>query len=492
MKNKKVQLLYFAAYFTFIFILLYLSGCFSPTETPKGNLTGIVNLEGLSDHSGIIIALYDLAYLDTTIVRINNQYPQIGVHINQHTEFDHRLQSPIKTTETLADGSFAVKRIPTGIYNLVAIKDGWGFRHMYEIEVIEGESDLSDIIPLYEEIHISGDIFDNIVVATDHHLIIGDETDFIPGSSLTICPGAVIRINPGVDITIHGSLIAQGEDNNMFWVTSNDGFGDELAKFDSLQYYQSMRLSDIASVENDLIKWGKWDWGNTCLLNTVNNLHMHNSIFRNGGCGLEMNDMETVVFENCLTYEFLSTANGSITLEFVDEVHFLKNISIRNSIGVEFKDNTIIEVENNYLSYNKYGANIWGGASFINNNDFISNTVYDVTYSGDQSEPSDLILNYNEFRSNNNVLFCQNYMYPYYGELHVNNNNFYFFDGHGYFIKVSSEILSTPIDARFNYFGLMDEWLIDNLIYDENENGNVVDVLITPFWEYVVLNSGIY
>ena len=74
--------------------------CSSPTSTPKGNLTGVVHLEGQSNQSGIIVAIFELSYLDTIIVRINNEYPHIGVHINQHTEFDHRFQSPVKFTET--------------------------------------------------------------------------------------------------------------------------------------------------------------------------------------------------------------------------------------------------------------------------------------------------------------------------------------------------------------------------------------------------------
>lgn len=47
-------------------------------------------------------------------------------------------------------------------------------------------------------------------------------------------PGAVVRINPGKDLTIHGNLKAQGEENNMFWITSNAGFeNDELLMFNS-------------------------------------------------------------------------------------------------------------------------------------------------------------------------------------------------------------------------------------------------------------------
>ena len=129
--------------FILFFLIFILSSCSSPTESSKGSLTGTVSLEGQSDFSGITVSLYDLAYLDTTIVRINNQYPQIGVKITQHTEFDHRLQSSIKSTETLADGSFELTKIPTGIYNIVAMKTGFGFKYLYEIEIEKGENTLT-------------------------------------------------------------------------------------------------------------------------------------------------------------------------------------------------------------------------------------------------------------------------------------------------------------------------------------------------------------
>ena len=342
----------------FVSCFIVLTSCDTSTEVSKGDLTGNVQLEGETDHSGIVIALYELAYLDTTIVRINNQYPQIGVHINQHTEFDHRLQLPIKSTETLADGSFEITKIATGTYNLVAIKDGFGFKYLYEIEINEGENTLTpnpsprgrgevplekgeskgvysnrlseltfsvistameksnsqlpfpishrtSDLTLYPELHISGNIQENITVLPDHHLIIDDNTDIVPGTSLTIHSGAVIRINPGVDLTIHGNLLAQGEENNMFWITSNDGFESSLLLTtyfprEELLLYNSMELSSIASVSDDLIEWGKWDYANTSLLNQVNNLHIQSGIFRNAEIGYKCEGTDFAIFENLL------------------------------------------------------------------------------------------------------------------------------------------------------------------------------------------------
>ena len=139
MKNKKY---YIQNLITLILFVCFLS-CSSPTETPKGDLTGIVNLEGMEDHSGIIVAVYDLATLDPDIVSINQEYPHIGVIINQHTEFDHRLQEPVKYTETDAEGYFEIKKIPTGTYNVVALKDNFGFKYIYEFEIEKGDNALT-------------------------------------------------------------------------------------------------------------------------------------------------------------------------------------------------------------------------------------------------------------------------------------------------------------------------------------------------------------
>ena len=205
--------------FSLIFILV---SCSSPTETPIGSLSGTVHLEHETDHSEITVALYDLAILDPTIVSINQGYPQIGVHISQHTEFDHRLQSPVKFTQTEADGSFMLEEIPTDIYNIVTIKDGLGFRYLYEVVINEGDNDLPSQPEIFGETIIS-EYFDeqNNYFLTDNHCIIEDDTELLPNQYLEIQPGSMIRINPGVDLTIHGALKSQGEENNMFWVTNN-------------------------------------------------------------------------------------------------------------------------------------------------------------------------------------------------------------------------------------------------------------------------------
>jgi len=84
-----------------------------------------VLLEGQTDHSGITVALYKLAELDTTILRYNREYHNVGFFtrqflggpISQASEFacppgvwrDHRLGEVVTENKTSAVGSFKIE-----------------------------------------------------------------------------------------------------------------------------------------------------------------------------------------------------------------------------------------------------------------------------------------------------------------------------------------------------------------------------------------------
>ena len=120
---------------TFFFLFLLAVSCSkSPTDSRTGSLTGTVLLEGQTNHSGITVALYKLAELDTTILRYNREYPNVGFPISQATEFacppgfwrDHRLSEVVAEAKTKQNGSFKIDGVEEGTYNLVAEKAGFG------------------------------------------------------------------------------------------------------------------------------------------------------------------------------------------------------------------------------------------------------------------------------------------------------------------------------------------------------------------------------
>ncbi len=570
-------------------LILTIFSCNTSTEVPKGSLTGTVSLEGQSDFSGITVAIYDLAELDPEIVGINSQYPNIGIKITQHTEFDHRLQSPIKSPETDIDGSFELTKIPTGKYNLVAMKSDFGFKYLYEIEIEEGDNELtpnsppdplskltpnpslkkegkpnndgvilhagaypalagedwtslarsslkegsqrsksshpfylpdhrnlgeggsslsfssrrirqlsektdslegsrtSDII-LFPETVISGNISNSITVLPDHHLIIDDDTVFVPNtSSLTIHPGAVIRINPGIDLTIHGTFTAQGEENNMFWITSNDGFdaltppvilsGVEGSQHnspvrrsfsvggtpntqnrDEVALYNSMELTEICNIENDLIMWGKFDYANTCLLNQVNNLHMQNGIFRDADTGIKVSDVAIIDIHNINGYNCSGQSGASIYTLLSNNGNVSENIITNNYCGIFIKNNSNKIINNNYILKNIYGVRLWQ-----------TDVIFEFNHSEKNEQDLDIAglgspdISKNNFLSNTGILFYCIMAYPYATPI-INQNNFFNSD---YFIYIQHHHEADSVNAEYNYFdGLDCEEEIELKIYD--------------------------
>ena len=636
MKRNTFYILHFTFY---ILLILTISNCSDTTEVSKGSLSGTVNLEGETDHSNIIIAIYELAELDETIVGINQQYPHIGVIINQHTEFDHRLQEPVKYTETDAEGYFEIKKIPTGTYNIVALKDNFGFKYIYEVEIAEGENELSELtrthpsirsatadksfkiegkkeltpdpslqtnrgeyreipifkgelkgvksnrlsesrklseltpqpplfnsiegeiksnrlsekllqgqtktvsgvapyserrrknligkenqttvplrnvsgsrrkslsrsesdITLYEEVHISGNISGSVTVETNHHLIIDDDTVFVPNtSSLTIQSGAIIRINPGIDLTIHGTLTAQGEENNMFWVTTNAGFALNDSSFnfqfsifnfqfdrsEELLLYNSMELSSFASISDDLIEWGKFDWGTLSLSSSVSNADFSDCIFRNSESGLIIDAGSVINTENILAYNCSNSSYGGIVCFNTETLTIEKGIYLKNYNGIYFKfcDNTLIK--NNYISNNYRG--IWSLTVFgdIEHNELTENTESDVKLAGNTIQGEINIL-YNNIKSNKGIWQYEQGSFSSFYTMVINFNNFHCED---LFILYDSSGISNDIDATNNYFdSLNTEDEIRTKIIDTLEEYSII-VLIDNWTQYLIPNAGI-
>lgn len=540
MKAIKFSILHFAFYIIITPIFLFILSCSSPTNNPKGSLSGVVFLEGQNDHSGIVIGVYQLAELDPDIVYANETWPHIGVIINQHTEFDHRLQAPIAVTQTEADGSFELTKIPIGTYNLIAIKDGWGFKYLLEVEILEGENNLADKCKME---NVKFKIDDSVILSastkekciegqtqnpepntsfnlfplslnpletrnsditlfaeevlssffpdqsnhflTDHHYIIDEDTELLPNQYLEIQPGAVVRINPGVDLTIHGTLKAQGQENNMFWVTSNDGFTQQqvtsIQQLDEVELYNSMELSDLATVVDDLITWGKWSWGNESFYSTVSNSVYHNLCFRNNFSGLKLTYAENISICNVLSYNCCNATAAGVVASNIENLTFSENILIKNHNGLYSKFSPTSLIKNNYILKNYRG--IWGLTlkGSIEHNELVNNSECDIKLAGNTTQGL-IEINYNNIRSNTGVWQYEQGSFSGFYVLQINYNNFFSQDC---FIKFDSSGFyhGIDIDATNNYYDTASSF---DMIYSKIIDTNIlhpveVEVIIQPF-----------
>jgi hypothetical protein len=217
-----------------LMLLIFMQSCSTSSKTATlsgsvilNNDTGNSALDP-ADYSGVTVALYHPAELDEDIRAVNLSHPNLGVIITQQTEFDHRLQSPYKTAVTAGDGSFALKGIKPGTYNLVVMKQGWGVRYLYNVSITEGDNSLAgkgiDVsrngVELYPALELSGLNAEVYEFKSQHSYLVTDDVTYASG--LTFSPGTYVWIAPDKKITVYGSAATPPEDSEWVRVTSSD------------------------------------------------------------------------------------------------------------------------------------------------------------------------------------------------------------------------------------------------------------------------------
>ena len=231
--NNKFVFLILHATLTILLTLVF-AGCHKTTEPQASSLSGKVVLENDTgdpslnpvDYSGVSIRLYELAVIDTTLIRVNQRHPQIGMVVNQECAFDHRGSTLSKSAVSGPDGSFLIRGIKPGKYNLAFIKAGWGIKYLLDGELTSGANDLADLltnrqrdyvkvrnnlgkssldhVSLNPAISLTSYIDNSFVFKADHTYFI--ENDLTVISSVVIEPGTLILVAPGCRIDFYGPV----------------------------------------------------------------------------------------------------------------------------------------------------------------------------------------------------------------------------------------------------------------------------------------------
>jgi len=475
-------------YSLFILIIITLSFC-SNTGPQTGSLSGTVQLEDQSDHSCIVIGIYELAELDPDIVDANQKWPHIGVIINQMTEFDHRFGTLVKTGETDASGYFEIKDIPTGVYNVVAIKDSFGFRYIYNAQINDGNNELSaknkdkrskiksenstDVLnlsslvfdlnnrtsdlTLFPETIISSDISTPTTWQSDHHYII--ERDIIVDDEITIEPGAVIRLNDRVKLTINGDLTADGRVDNFIWFTSNDSiFSSSVFRFPSPVSLYEYKTIELDGTLNKEVAYCKFDHAGTGLLSKVNGFEISDCIFRESNCGFKAEDVDSTFCSNLLCENITGESEGGIYFgSSVDGGNIKNNVCSNCVNGIKIYNHSNPEVKNNYIVNCNTGIDIsYYSSPNIKNNEInfcvigIKNHLYNESFTIEK----------NNFNCTIGIKSLSHISNP----INVHYNNF---NCENYAVSLGSD--SFNIYFENNYFYTINEDEIQELIYDKND-----------------------
>ncbi len=457
-----------AVYILFL-ILVYLltTSCSSSTETKTGSLTGrIVMAEGMmsqnrlpADFSGIQVALYELAAVDTAVARINRDYPALGVLADQKSEFDHRLQTVVSKTITDENGNFSMAGFEAGTYNLVAFHEGYGVVYKYNLSLGATENSLESEITLYEENHFSGSYTQGSFVFTaQNNTVIDDDTQFLQGTSVVVEPGAVVRINAGKRLSFYGQIKMRGTETNPFRITSNDQLMS-TEQTTSFAYYDRINIAESASITDGVIDYGYFSYNATGLVFS-RSFKVSNCIFKssNGGIMAQgfLQNSSTAEIESCSFYNLPLADEFNVTISSYVSVVFSKNILANTSRGMSLTAAPSVNVSNNSFQNRVYSIYIHSDSVVtISHNLIHCDDIGIYTYNN-----SSLTISYNTLTAATGIRF---------GYVMVNatisNNNIICTDKTVHATTWGGE----DIQAANNYWGTTDTAQIDLKIIDKHD-----------------------
>jgi len=477
-------------------VFFFTSSCSNPIEVISGELEGQVilvndsefNQEYITDFSGISVALYKTLSLDSIIVDLNKTYPNLGVKISQETEFDHRLDEPFAVKKTTQDGRFEFKNIPVGRYNFIALKEGWGSRECFDINISAGHNSIegisSDGIVLYKEMSISGVVDYEITMLPYHHYVIEDETYLAEGARLNVNSFSTIRINPGGSLNLIGAELTANSTEGLFKIISNHlyfrtGGVVGVEKYDGVKIYEGTLVTG-GVVQNAVIRDGVYS-----LYNQVPDVKFMNMRVMGEVSGLYLYGKQPEA--TCEVSNIVLSGTGlpeqsSLVLHNLSNVTVDNCIVFDNSIGVSVREVGYAEIRNSYLSNDDIDIRLYNGSEAV-----VTNCSFKGNTGVENSRGSKVSCFFNDFRTSigiDNIFVGGTTGFPYTAYITANNNNFYCTQ---FSVRTRARFYSKDIiyfDVTNNYWGTESEQDIRRKIWDrgnEDMAGSQYDQLMAVF-----------
>ncbi len=469
-----------SAFATLFFTLVAFALLFScNSHKPEfGSLAGnvqLVNDTGYpandpGDFSGVTVALYKLAELDTTLVRINQKYPEIGVSVSQETEFDHRKEDPMKHSVTDAAGVFTLNDIEVGTYNLVFLKQGWGQLYILEFEVEQGDNDLKKAsnyhsarsldkslitkvqppihkgsVTLYPTRQVPALVSNNITFAQGRTYLITTDTTVL--GTATVEAGSVIAVAPNTRLNFQGA-VTTSNDGGWWRLTSSHNI-DLIADIDSIMPYNSVGV--LNPNNNVSISGMIMDSAVEGIKIAGSSLQLSYSILKN------TSSMALLVqTTQCNISNIMMTGNG------LRGIHSLMNsITVEESVFYANRDPlqllvTVGNVNNNYFCENLFGVRPIIGTVSITHNCFDRNS------SAVSPSASEIEIEYNEFYANDIDIELNGFYEDGIGVIScipsAENNNFF---GNGIYVHCFGTN-SYYADGAHNFPGISSDHIFPN------------------------------
>lgn len=471
--------------------ILFTTGCNSNTSGQEGIVTGVIQLDGETDHSGIVVSIYNAGIVPEEISQIQDEYPQLAFPIDDKVLFDHREHEDLHSVYTDNGGSFSFPKLPYDEYIVAYSKEGWGYNYVFDIELNSGENNLTDKISnLDTETELPSYIDGQYVLETGkcyvakHDVVIGESGHMIMEAN------SRLLIDTNIKISSHG-LISTPEGEDRAYITSYSGIYSDDSPVSNMGdgfyiYSGTNELSNISfSYLLNALQINSDDY-------SVEFLSFNECVF--GLVGRAMSDM---AIDNCL---FANCNDTNAAACYVYDVHGLgagANIFYSNYIAHKHEIVKDAVVENNaYINNDRAYLNLWESTADFRYNDLRSDGV-----AIENSGRSNLSITYNNIESKVGVKTYHTnnwYNLPNAGWTSGGYNNF---SPSQYAVQSEARYYnngeSFPLDFRNNFFNTTSQDEIEALIYDVHDlpepytGSNWAIINYLPFRTSSIPNAGI-
>jgi hypothetical protein len=453
-------------YFPFFFFLfsffffLFLSCNKDSTKPETVTFSGTVTLEGRTDYSGVKVSLYKPVELDTALVRINQQYPNIGVQISQETEFDHREHTPLYSTTTDASGHWQIKGVTPGTYNVVAEKDSFGWRYVLLTNTT------SQNFNLRNRIYLNG-IINNARLFHNDFIIISGNTIIETSGSFQFNGKNYLHFASTSDLIIWGSFTV--DQNAKIFIQSDNDNVNALLQFENIN---NLSIHDLITRNNIKLY----------LINC--STIFQNSVLSNPNSYALRFSRSTMQFKNST---IINSSTGTI-IEEAGTVLCQDNLFYDNEIDLDMFSVTNATISNNLFVNSDMNVNLVFSNADVRNNEFEESqeniNIADI---------SNIEVRYNQFATNwKNIRLVWVSHQPSGVELLATKNNF--IETESYIFEIPGKTAKDTINAQENYWGTTNSFEIDKKIYDRNDfplNFDMQYVIYQPFSISILDSAGI-
>ncbi|MBM3253820.1 MAG: hypothetical protein FJZ16_06190, partial [Candidatus Omnitrophica bacterium] len=303
------------------------------------------------------------------------------------------------------------------------------------------------------------------------------------GVTLTILPGTSVKFDKGTGLQVSGELVARGTKDAMSTFTSiaasperGDWNGIYITGNTTLdhivvEYSKGLEISQVEhpTVTNSVMRHNSFGIGAVCRDGEFRN----NIIIDNERAGIEIGYSGSATIDNNTLenngYGILASPsglNGFINLT-------ITNNKIRNNeIGIMGIYGTSIDGHNNVIANNNYGIKISLVAPYANQI-FEDNQIYNNTYGiYAQYATNPLIIRNNQIFHNELGIYVDSVWMG----ADISQNALYENTRYNFYNNTTN-----PITVENNYWGSTDPSVIDNTIYDNEENPTKGPVDFEPF-----------